>query len=286
MAAATERAFVAQPIASAGGRVITSPFQFYTSGEDHLRVTSVNSLTGVALKVRGRFVDNSGLILPLEHDHTPATNRTTVTTTIGLGVGAVLNLDVFASAGAPSIGQTFVVVQLVRGMGASGLVLGTLLQGYVTSSQHLAWPGSPLESSLEGQGAIRQIIGTNPAANVEITEFVPVGARWRVITFIAALATSAVVASRVPYLASIVNGSTTSLFPPAASIPASFTQYLQFCTGYTTWVVGGVTAQAASLPTELLLPSGSALQTYTELMQAGDDWSGPTILVEEWLEVN
>jgi hypothetical protein len=285
MAGPVERAFVASPIASAGNRVITSPFQFYTSGEDHLRLTVVNSAAGVVVTLRGRFVDSAGLITPIAQDLVATTDRTATSIMLQLGVGAVLNIDVFVSSGTPQRGQTYVIVQLLRGLGGAAIVLGTLLRGYVTANQHQAWPGSPLEHSFEGPGVVRLIVGTNPGAGVEISELVPTGARWRLIHVIAQLVTNAAVAARVPYLSPFVGGTRMGFYPPAASIPASFAQYVQWATGYTTWTVGGTTAQAASLASGLLLPSGSQLQTFTENLQAADDWGTPELLVEEWLEV-
>src|SRR5213592_1900599 len=173
-----ERVFVAQPLASAGGRIIASPFQFYVTGEDHLRVISVNSLAGVRLKLQGRFIDTSGKLDAFSYDHIPTSDRTATTTMHQLGVGAVLNLTVFASTGAPVSGQTFVIVQLTRGLGAAAIVLGTLLQGYVTSAQHLGWPGSPIVTSTAGEPLIRKIVGTTPGAGNNINETVPTGARW------------------------------------------------------------------------------------------------------------
>lgn len=286
MAEPLAQRFNAQPLASAGGRVITSPFQFYTTGEDHLRVTSVNALAGARLTMRGRVVPTAGPIEVFEHDHVPNSDRTARVTTQPLQAGAVLNVDVFVSTGTPQRGQTFVIVQLVRGLGSAGIVLGTLLAGYVTSTQHLGWPGSPIESSLSGTGAIRAISGTNPAPGAEVSESVPTGARWRLISLLAVLNTNATVASRVPYLIAVSGGQNMLAAPPAASIPASFVQNVQWMTGYTTWVVGGTLAQAASLPQQLLLSGGSGIITTTENFQATDNWDAPRLLVEEWLEVN
>lgn len=162
--AAIERAFVASPVSSAAGRVIASPFQFYTTGEDNLRIVSSNSLAGVSLRVEARFIDPAGTISAQSWDHVPNSDRTPRTTDYRLGVGALLNLTVYASSGAPRIGQTFVMVQLIRGDAPAAIVLGTMLQGYVTAVQHLAWPGSPIQSSIEGGGYPRAIVGTTPAA--------------------------------------------------------------------------------------------------------------------------
>jgi hypothetical protein len=71
-----------------------------------------------------------------------------------------------------------------------------LLQGYVTDTSRLSFPGSPIRSSIEGPGVLRSITGTNPAANAEISETVPTNARWRVHAIRFTLVTDANVANR------------------------------------------------------------------------------------------
>jgi hypothetical protein len=266
-------------------RVVVTPYPFNVSGADSLRVVSNNSVAGVVIHVHGRCAVPGFDAVPFDLTHTPNTDRTVKTEDFFVGPGFVTNLTVFASGAAPQLNQTYVIIQLVRSAGATAFLMGSLVAGPVTTTQPLGWPGSPLVSSLEGPGAVRLIIGTNPAPGVEIAEAVPSGARWRLIHFIAQLSTSAAVASRVPYLSLFVSGTRFSFYPPAASVPQTFVQYVQWATAYTTWVVGGVTAQAASMPAGLLLPAGSQVQTFTELLQAGDDWGTPELLVEEWLEV-
>src|SRR5439155_18890058 len=99
-----------------------------------------------------------------------------------LGKGAILNLTVFASAGAPLMGQTYVIVQLIKGLTGATIVLGTLLGGYLTATQALGWPGSPIISSTDGEGCTRLIVGTTPAAEANILETVPTGARWELLS--------------------------------------------------------------------------------------------------------
>ena len=176
---ATERPFLALPAASAGGRVIASPFQFVTTGEDALRLVSVNARPGVRLKIQARRYNTAGGIDANAWDHIPNDDRTPRSDDYPIGVGALLNLTVFASSGTPLVGQTFVIVQLVRGVGAAAIVLGTMLQGYVTSTQGLGWPGSPITSSTDAEPCVRAIQGTQPAPGVEISETVPTGARTR-----------------------------------------------------------------------------------------------------------
>jgi hypothetical protein len=282
---ATERAFTAAPLTSAGGRVIVSPFQFYSNGEDNIRVTSFNAVSGVRLKIQGRFIDSQQLITPLAHDHTPNTDRTAVTTEFALGVGAVLNFNVFASAGAPTTGQTFVIVQLIRGKGAAATVLGTLLQAYVTLTQHLAFPGSPIQSSLDGPGAVRMFAGTVPAAGINFTEISPFGARWQLLAVRTRLTTSAVVATRIPIL-TIVNNATDQIYlPQYRGSPASASDFYVWAAGVPAFTPAAVGYNAAPLPTDLPLPQFTAITCTTPGLDVGDQWFAPILTVREWLEV-
>lgn len=282
---AAERTFFAQPIPGAGGRVIASPFQFVTTGEDNLRVTSVNSLAGVQVKLQGRRLDGDGQIKPARWDHTPASDRTPTTTEIELGAGALLNLAIFASAGAPKVGQTFVIVQLIRGAGAAAIVLGTLLQGYVTSTQGLGWPGSPIESSIAGGGVIRTLLGTTPAAGAEISETVPTGARWQFLGGTIALQTNATVGDRRPVMTfqsggfQIANAISPLAIPPSSLYGFAWGQGMTLSNALSTNI-----GQQGS-PMDLPLLAGGTIQTFTLGLAAGDQYLAPQFQIREWLEV-
>jgi hypothetical protein len=282
---ASERAFTAAPITSAGGKVITSPFQFYSSGEDNIRVTSLNSVAGVRLKIQGRFINNQQVISSLAHDHVPNSDRTPNTTEFALGVGAVLNLTVFANVGTPTIGQTFAIVQLVRGSGAAATVLGTLLQAYVTSTQHLAFPGSPVQSSLDGPGAVRMFSGTQPPAGVNFTEIVPIGARWQLLAIRSRLTTSGVGGVRVPIL-TIVNNATDQLYlPQYRGSPAAASDFYVWAAGTPAFTPVAVGYNVSPLPTDLPLSGTIAVTCTTQNLDPADQWFAPLFTVREWLEV-
>lgn len=285
MAAPTERVFVAQPFPTAGSRVIASPFQFWSTGEDNLRVVSVNALAGVTLKIQGRFIDAAGVIGAASWDHTPASDRTVRSSEFPLGVGAVLNLVVYAGGATPKIGQTFVIVQLIRGTGAAAIVLGTLLQGYVTSTQALAWPGSPLENSVAGEPTVRHIVGTTPAAGVELSETVPTGARWEVLTFRVALATSATVATRRAFLTIAHAGVGSMQYNPAGTQAASQNFSYEWAANMPVLYDGGNGICNQPLPARLMLQGGDSVHTVTTSLQAGDQFNSIWYSVREWLEV-
>lgn len=286
MATAVERAFVAQPTAFAGGRVIVSPFQFTTSGEDNLRVMSANSLVGVTLQIRGRRFNEDGLIEPFAYDHVPNTDRTIKTTDHALGVGALINVTITAGGATPLIGQTFVMCKIIRGLSGATLVLGTLLQGYVSSQQELAWPGSPITSSIDAGGYYRTITGTVPAAGADISESVPTGAMWELLMLEAQLLPSAAPGNRRPVLkfspSGVVFGASAAPDVATAGLGATFNW--QATMPLAVPVAPGINVAAIPTPMRLLL--GGRFITQTSGLLAGDQWSAPTYLVREWLDVN
>jgi hypothetical protein len=283
---AVERAFVAQPTAFAGGRVIVSPFQFTTSGEDNLRITSINSLVGVSLSVRGRRFNDEGLIEPFAYEHIPNSDRTAKTTDHPLGVGALINVTITASGATPLIGQTFVMAKIIRGLTGATLVLGTLLQGYVTSQQELAWPGSPIMSSIDGGGFVRTIVGTAPIPSLQIIETVPTGARWELLRMHALLTTVAGGVNRSAVLSLLTGGVFSAHLNPAASQPPSKLWHYSWGQGLqpVADVTLGILQQA--YPPAAVLLAGESFTTTLYNGAVGDAWSAPLYTVREWLEAN
>lgn len=268
-----------------GGRVLPSPSQFFLTGEDRLRVVSVNSAAGVTVKVQLRTVPVGAPIQVQSFDHVPNTNRTIKTDDYPIGEGSLLNATVFASTGAPVSGQTFVIVQLVRGSGASGTVMGALVQGYVTSNQHLGFPGSPIISSTAGEPYVRNIIGTQPAAGAEIIETVPTGARWELVSFNAFLTKIGVAGGPMELRRFVGANPFWQALANHQQNAATVINY-NFAQGWTN-VAAGPPATGTSnqvLPANALFTSGDTIQT-SLVNNAADQWSAPFMTVREWLEV-
>lgn len=284
MPGATERFFLAAPFPIGGRGVVVSPFQFATSGEENLRIESVGSLTGVRVAVHYRYWTPTGGIQANTQFHTPHSDRTIARSDFQLGAGALLNLTVFADAGSPHIGQTFVRIQIVRGLSGATIVLGTLLQGYVTGSQDLGWPGSPIQSSIEGGGVLRAVTGTQPAAGQIISETVPTGARWELLAIAADLTTSAVAGDRRPRLHVTRAAGRVAASPQAGVQPPSKTQTHYWETGVPLAVELTDNANVAGLPVPTLLLAGESIQVFVDTLAASDQWSAPRLSVREWLE--
>lgn len=281
-----EQVFVGQPQTFGGARLLPSPSQFFLTGEDRLRIVSANSLAGVSLKVQWRTATLSGDVVPSSQDHTPASDRTIKRQDYELGSGSLLNVTVFAGAGAPVIGQTYVMVQIVRGEGAAAIVLGTILAGYVTAVQALGFPGSPIISSTESEPYVRAILGTRPAAGVQVLEVVPTGARWELVAFYVSLDVSAAGVNREVFLNITSAGSTLGVFGFGLNVPPPATP--QYIWGQGLAPVADATNRVyeGPLPTRALLVAGATIQTAVYNFDAADRFGTPQYTVREWLEVS
>jgi hypothetical protein len=284
---ATERAFLASAPTGAAGRVLPSPFQYYVDGADNLRIEVLNAAADVTVSVLLRWWNESGEIVPQRFDVTPTTDRALTRSDCALARGALMNITAFASAGAPIIGQTFVRVQLIRGLSGATLPIATLLQGYVTARQDLAYPGSPIRMSTEDAFPVRVITGTDPAAGVEIAETVPDGAVWELVSVMARLVTNAAGVSRFPLLQLDHGGSTFGLFQVSGTIGPTSAKFCTWHIGGTGYdALGGFASFNGALPPGATLRGGDTFRTNTGGFNAGDDWGPPVYAVREQLEVS
>jgi hypothetical protein len=279
-----ERAFLGAPTFGAFGKLVPSPVQFATTGEDNLRLTVVNAAAGVTVRVTGRRFSSVLEIEPFSFTLTPTADRVPSSVEFPLGVGALLNVNVRANFGTPQIGQTFVVLQVIRGRGAAFVLVGTLLQGCVTSTQGLGYPGSPILSSVESGPAVRTIQGTSPGAGNEIAETVPTGARWELLSFSAILTTSAAIGDRSPRLTFLTGVGYVGYFPQPTAIPASTTRTYTWAQGLSPLASPTATSDVSGIPVGSILLAGQTIQTITDGIAAGDVWTSVAFTVREWLE--
>lgn len=280
---APETAFANWPLEQRLQLAAGAPSPFYMTGEDGLQLSGWNITAGVRLTVSGRFLTLEGRIQSFSHDVALTTDRVIASVVRSLGEGWLLNFTVTSGGTSSPFGQTFARVQVVRGLAASGAVLGTLCAGPVTSAQPIAFPGGRVRSMVEGPGSLRSITGTNPAAGAEITETVPTGARWKIRAFNAILVTDATVANRFPSI--LIDDTAADLYASDPAVAQTASQSMQYFAAH------GVTRLAATFirpmwafPVDMTLLAGWRVRTVTQSLQAGDNWGAPQMLVEEWLD--
>lgn len=264
-------------------RTLLDAAGLYLTGEDNLRLTTFGGVANLVVVLEGRLVSPEGKIVPLSERQIPNSDYTAKSTIFPLAEGVLTNAQLRLGTGTAGRGSVFGVLEVVRGNGVNAQALSTLLAGYITTNGRLAWPGSPIESSINGPGRIRSITGTNPAANVEISEVVPVGTRWRLISWQATLVADANVATRTAEL--IIDDGTTVIVPAFPNVNQTAGQTMT----YTAGVFGSFGSVAGAfnliaLPESLMLAAGFRIRTSTTNRQVGDDWTAPQMLVEEWIE--
>ncbi len=255
----------------------------YLTGEDNLRLTTFGSLAGAAVAIEGRIILPGGRIVPFAERHVASTDRTAATSTHGLGEGLLTNVQLRLSAGSGGLGRVFGVLEVVRGLGGGVQPLATLIQGYITTNGRRAWPGSPIEGGVNDRGWLRTFQGTDPAANVEISETVPTNTRWSIWSFVAQLVADANVANRTVTL--IIDDGANTIWQMDASAAQTAGQtriYEAFNLGTAADLVGSTFRIPAPFP--IVLPAGARIRTSTANRQVGDNWGAPLIVVEEWIE--
>lgn len=277
---------IASPLPIGAGRVIVAPFQFYTDGAESLRFEVWNSVTGVTVALQGRWFSAKGGLQTFARTIAPTADRVRNRLDIPLEVGYLVTLAAFASSGTPRIGHTYVKVSLIRGLTGATMLVGQLLGGYVTAEQALGWPGSPIVDSISSGGAVRFIIGTNPAAGAEASELVPTGARWQLLTFGITLTTDATAADRRAQL--IADDVTRSyvLSTQSGTQPATTGKTWFWSAG--AWLDTDIfsISTVAGWPVDIPLLAGHRVRTSTSNLQAGDNYDAPALVVREWLEVD
>src|SRR5262249_42350476 len=152
---------------------IYAPSSVYLSGEEWLRLTTISNTGGVAVAIRGRVLMPDSTPVPFRDQQIANSNRTVNTSLTALPEGWLLGVEVLAVSGStPANGSTWVLVELVRGQTVNAEVLQALCSGFITARNPVAWPGPSYVNSLDGQGHLRSITGTTPAAGAEISETV------------------------------------------------------------------------------------------------------------------
>lgn len=266
-----------------GALGLQSPAAFYVTGEDALQLSVINMAAGVTVVMSGRFLGLDGTPSPFQWSLVPATDRSLSSLVKSLGEGWLLDVTVNVAAGAPVTGQTWARLQIVRGLTNVGIVLGTLCSGYITAVQPATFPRGLVRSSLDGAGVIRSITGTNPAAGANISETVPTGARWRLLSVLLRFVTEATAGNRDVTLV-IDDGANV-----IANISSGFTHAASLTYDYSFAGEGsrynGTVSNFIVVPLpRLTLLAGYRIRSATGGIQPLDDYGAPQLLVEEWQE--
>jgi hypothetical protein len=264
-------------------RAIVPPSGHIVSSNDTLFIRVWNSTPGLTLTVRGHQLVEDGEVHEFQFPIVPTTNRAPSLQTQPLANGILLDLAVFADAGAPLRGQCFVQAGIIGTGDLTQRPSALLISDYVLDQCGLGWPGAQITNPLDGRGFLRAIVGTDPAAGVEISETVPANARWLFYSMTAQLVTAVAVANRFPNLAFDDGANVYFRMGNNSAQAASLTRVWIFSAAPTVTQLSGTSLLIVGAPVIYLL-AGHRLRTITENFQAADNWGAPVYLVEEWIE--
>jgi len=262
---------------------VQPPSRAYLALDDALQVSFANLSGSGTLNIRGRILLPDGTIVPFDQFIQVGVTRSFNFVTFSLAEGFLLSL----TAGIPTSGtaevSTYVQVSLKRGNPATLFGYDVLMAGYVGQNRLLAWPQYPGLRPLDGPGMLRSITGTTPAAGADISETVPVNARWRLISIRGSLTASASAGTRTPSWTLDDGANIYHKVPGGGTIGAGQTSTYEMCN------MGAVSIQDpfqnfALMPENQLLAPGHRIRTATGGILAGDQWTAPQYLVQEWFE--
>jgi len=132
------------------------------------------------------------------------------------------------------------------------------------------------------QPTVEVLTGTDPAAGAELSQTVPSGERWKLLTLWARLVTSVTAADRYPRL--VVDDGTNWLWITDPSAAHTANTAMSYTVGAGQPRQADVyAARVWAYPEDLWLLPGYRLRTDTPSLQAGDDWEAPQLLLAKWV---
>lgn len=258
------------------------PSSIYITPNDRLLIEINNSAGAPNLHVDLRMLSPQGEIISSGYLCVPSSDRTLNTYFYDLPEGYLLGCVVYAASGIRR-GQTWAAVALIRGGPSAFHIPNLVVEGYVATGRGLTWPGQPPDQVGPGGGWLRALTGTDPAAGAQVSETVPTGAVWRLKSLLVTFTTDATVADRYPCLT--IDDGAVAVYrgEPVAKQTAGTSLWYGAGDGLPREASVSNTAHW-SLPGSLVLDPGYRIRTDTIGMAAGDNYTAPQLLVEEWVQ--
>lgn len=258
------------------------PTAAYVGKDDSLWVGSANPNPSSVITVNGRVLMPDGSIKLNQWTLRFAASRSMTYQQLNLPEGFLLSIAAVSNQTPGGVGSCYIEVVLSRLPPAVFNAAQVLCQGYSNFNQPVTWPGGVNTTSVDCVGVSRTVAGTAPAAGVNISETVPLNTKWRLVTFRFTLSTSAVVKNRVVELVFDDGGGVFGASGVTFNQLASTTFTYNFAAGFA-GVTNNGTPCYIQLPTPMALMPLFRIRTNTTNLDAGDQFSLPIYLVEEWL---
>ena len=134
------------------------------------------------------------------------------------------------------------------------------------------------------QGRLRILTPGSPVVGTDFSITQDAHVRWAIMSLFIALTTDATVAARIPELTFHLGAVEVLRLPSVSQQTASLTWLHSWVYKDTFTVPTGSTVRNQMLPKILLFNNQIVISTQTVAIQAGDQWSNPALIVQEWIE--
>lgn len=155
-----------------------------------------------------------------------------------------------------------------------------LCMGNATSNTFLVWPNPAPPTPLQLRGEVLKVTGTDPAANVEISETMNAQTYCKLKSIRFTLVTDANVANRRVELQIKDSASALLSLPAIADQVAGTTVIYTWGEGLPTISDATGLKQQMSLPADFVIPPSGVITTVTKNRQATDNFGAPIYVVE------
>jgi len=285
MASTTERAFPALAPA-VPSELRASILQIPLFGDEHFLFQGVNLHPSIVatLQLSGRlWSDADRTVKQFSGSALLPVTATTVSTPLILERGALLSCRLSVDTAGIRFGNVWARLLLTKGRTGAITVPMTLLQGYPTNFQDLAWPGSPIQDLHASKGAIRGVTWTQDTG-VDISVTVPALRRWRVLAGLMELSTAAPVAGRTLFLSVASAGTVPFGSESTPPLPAVSVQIYALAPGMVPLAAAPGNRTLLPFPVDLELFAGDRIEIVTNNAQLGDSLVGFGLQVREWFD--
>jgi hypothetical protein len=256
----------------------------YVTLDDQIRVRLWSPTASTTINVSIRWQAPDGQIIPEFFAVTGQGSGSSPTTkTLNPAEGYLISLNVACPTG--QRGSAFVVVDIFRGTGSQDVTQGAVLvSGYPGTVGSIGFPESVIASPLDGRGFMRAVVGGAPAAGAEVSDAVPAGREWILRSTCVLFTASAAAANRVPMLFIDDGGANImARVQMGTAITASQAPRLTWAPGLQAGANAALNQTAGWVMECRMLP-GWRIRTLTTALDAGDQYSAPVYMVEEFID--
>jgi len=259
----------------------TPPVNAYVTQTQFLQILVFNAIANLTVTVYLQMLLPDGSISQNAWNLTPSTTRSQNGLNVPLAEGFILEVSVLSTP-QQALNRTFCKISIISGSGGGINNSQVLCAGYLNKGTALSYPNGPLISMSDGAGAVVDVTGTTPGAGAEISETVPTGVIWTLKAFSFTLTASAAVANRFPNIT--VDDGANIVFATGQGSALAASGTFRFSFGDNTQAVGVFNNFVVlGFPSALRLMPGYRIRTSTTNLQAGDQYSAPQYLMQEWL---